>query len=284
MFPRERKPTVKLVESIEQEECFFLFEKLPQKKKQKQKKEKKEEDSEEEEEKDKEKENEKEEEQENNAEDAEDVEDIEDIEELSHCSSSPPLQSSPIAPSTPPISLTPQHHSNLPVLQLKKRMLNVVQEPSFLEEVVGVEMDRIAHDLFNLITAKASPMKTFRTKVNAVLFEELIIPHLIQCNGMLCPRKKSSPLYVVQFSSSASFALIFVSLKELGVFNPMKKQFTNSSPMYIVAHEKYKAIWRFSVTLGTLRITFYTQGLTKGNLPINDLPLYFLFLDVLFRP
>ena len=136
---------------------------------------------------------------------------------------------------------------------------------------VVIEFDQIAHDLFSKIPLTACSMRIYQTKVNAVLFELLIIPHLLRSGGELSPRKKSAPVFLIQFYETKTFEQIFSGLASKGFFNPMTKKFKNGQKMWIVAHKKYPVIWRFSANLGTLAVHFFVQEWTKGGLPINDL-------------
>lgn len=142
-----------------------------------------------------------------------------------------------------------------------------------LENICTIELDRIAHNLYRKLVPKADPPKKLLEKVNSAVFKYFVVPHLVICGGALLKRNPNSPLHIIEFSDSATFAAVFQSLKGFGVFNPMEREWENGVKKFIVVSQKYKSVWRFSETMGSLSIVFYTQGFNRFQIPFNDLPL-----------
>jgi hypothetical protein len=132
-----------------------------------------------------------------------------------------------------------------------------------------VELDRIAHNINHLLKPKASSVKKHTEKVNQVIFQFFIIPHLLLCGGKLQQTSPDSPLFLISFSSILSFSSIFTSLS---LFNPICKHFNEiNTSVYIIADEKYPIIFRFSSSISTLSISFYQNSLNASGVPMNDL-------------
>jgi hypothetical protein len=133
-----------------------------------------------------------------------------------------------------------------------------------------VEIDRMAHDIHQLLKPKADGPKKYSSKVNSVLFKYFILPHLLECGGSLVHKDKSV-IYSINFSDSESLASVFQSLASLGVFNPMERTWNDGSRKFIVVSQKYPTLFRFSESKGHLSVKFYSQGFTTFGLPLNDL-------------
>jgi len=190
----------------------------------------------------------------------------------------PPLLSSTLLPpaETPPLTL-PKPASIHPPLSpqqeslLKDRFVECVQSCSNrLVQIGVVELDRIAHDIHGMLRPVADAPKKYTSKVNSVVFKYFIIPHLVQCGGVLT-HCDNSVIHLIDFTDSESFASVFQSLEQLGVFNPMERMWSDGTQKFIVVSPKFPTQFRFSQSMGTLNLRFHSQGFTEGGFPMNDL-------------
>jgi len=192
--------------------------------------------------------------------------------------STPPLLPSThfVTPETPPLTLPKPATIHPPLcpqqeMLLKEKFVACVEScADRLVQIGVVELDRIAHDIHDMLKPIADAPKKYTSKVNAVVFKYFIIPHLIECGGVLT-HKDNSVVHLIDFSDSESFASVFQSLQQFGVFNPMEKTWPNGTQKYIVVSANFPTQIRFSQTMGTMNLRFHSQGLTEGGLPMNDL-------------
>jgi len=197
---------------------------------------------------------------------------------LSLLPSTPPLLSSTLflPPDTPPLSLPKPATIHPPLspqqeMLLKEKFVGCVQScTNRLIQIGVVELDRIAHDIHQMLKPIAEAPKKYTSKVNSVVFKYFIIPHLIECGGVLT-HKTPSVVHSIEFTDSESFASVFQSLGQLGVFNPMEKTWPDGTQKFIVVSAKFPTQFRFSEAMGTILLRFYSQGFTEGGFPMNDL-------------
>jgi len=121
-----------------------------------------------------------------------------------------------------------------------------------------------------MLRPTADAPKKYTSKVNSVVFKYFIIPHLIECGGVVT-HNEASVIHLIDFTDSESFASVFQSLGQLGVFNPMERTWSDGSHKFIVVSAKFPTQFRFSEAMGTMTLRFYSQGFTEGGFPINDL-------------
>jgi len=190
----------------------------------------------------------------------------------------PPLLSSALClpPATPPLTV-PECVCIHPPLSSEQEMLlqnkfekNAKRCKNLLVQIGVVELDRIAHDIHSMLKPIADAPKKYTSKVNSVVFKYFIIPHLRECGGEWT-HNNNSVLHLINFTDSESFASVFQSLGQLGVFNPMEKTWSDGSHKFIVVSKKFPTQFRFSESMGTMLLRFHSQGFTEGGLPMNDL-------------
>jgi len=158
----------------------------------------------------------------------------------------PPLLSSTLSlpPETPPLTLPKPATIHPPLspqqeMLLKEKFVGCVQScTNRLVQIGVVELDRIAHDIHQMLKPIADAPKKYTSKVNSVVFKYFIIPHLIECGGVLT-HKKTSVVHSIEFTDSESFASVFQSLGQLGVFNPMERTWPNGTQKFIVVSAKF---------------------------------------------